>query len=214
MNEALKEAAGFGHTDCVFALLERGSDANTVGNFGSPLLMEAVEWNHLKTMVMDLLRFGADANLRGKDGRTALMVAAANGSAEIVTELLKYGANVDDVEKYGRNALMYAAAAIEANVDNNVDFLDENQADMLGNAQSAQVLVEHGINIDATDFQGRTALMWAAESGMLSVVQRLIALKADVHIRDLTGNTALTHAIKQKKTEVIQILTATESCKG
>ena len=142
------------------------------------------------------------------------MVAAANGSAEIVTELLKYGANVDDVEKYGRNALMYAAAAIEANVDNNVDFLDENQADMLGNAQSAQVLVEHGINIDATDFQGRTALMWAAESGMLSVVQRLIALKADVHIRDLTGNTALTHAIKQKKTEVIQILTATESCKG
>jgi ankyrin repeat protein len=44
-------------------------------------------------------------------GRTALHIAAENGSLEFVKILLKFGANIDSQDGYGRTALHIACKA-------------------------------------------------------------------------------------------------------
>ena len=62
-------------------------------------------------MIEALLKAGADANSVKANGTTALMIAAASGSADAVKVLLDHGANVNAKESaHGQTALMFAAA--------------------------------------------------------------------------------------------------------
>lgn len=49
-------------------------------------------------------------------------------------------------------------------------------------------LIEHGIDINAKDSQGRTALMSAVQANRPEIVQKLVAAKADVDVRDTEYN--------------------------
>ena len=59
-------------------------------------------------MVWLLLDNGGAVDVKGKDGRTALMYAILQGHAEVVRLLLGKGGAVDVKGKDGRTALMYA----------------------------------------------------------------------------------------------------------
>jgi len=62
------------------------------------------------TGVVELfLAAGMDPNVKDKDGRTALMWAAANGYPTIVRALLAAGADVKTKDKFGMTAIMKAA---------------------------------------------------------------------------------------------------------
>src|SRR5262245_41837035 len=52
-----------------------------------------------------LLSQGANANLVGADGSTAVMYAAANDDVELVRALIKAGANVKLKNEFGTSAL-------------------------------------------------------------------------------------------------------------
>jgi ankyrin repeat protein len=54
----------------------------------------------------------ADANAKESTGVTALMIATANGHADVVQVLLLSGANVYASDAHGRNALMLAVGAL------------------------------------------------------------------------------------------------------
>jgi ankyrin repeat protein len=59
-----------------------------------------------------LIKSGADVSAAGKDGGTALMLAATSGDAEIVKELLSAGANVAGrYTSNGETALVLAKRA-------------------------------------------------------------------------------------------------------
>lgn len=58
--------------------------------------------------VTAILRAGADANARGKDGATSLMIAAARGHLEVAKALLAQRADVNAQDEQGRTALMFA----------------------------------------------------------------------------------------------------------
>jgi ankyrin repeat protein len=47
----------------------------------------------------------------------------------------------------------------------------------------------------------QTALHWAAVTGRTGVVELLVASGADVHLRDVFGNTALREAAARPRTE-------------
>ncbi len=58
------------------------------------------------------------------------------------------------------------------------------------NAALAQVLIDAGADISATQLQGYTPLHYAAANGLESVARRLLERGADRSIRDKTGRTA------------------------
>ena len=60
-------------------------------------------------MVNLLILNGADVNDQNESGKTALMIAAYNGSHEIVTVSRDFGALYDKADKSGSYATNYAA---------------------------------------------------------------------------------------------------------
>ncbi|MFC7553940.1 ankyrin repeat domain-containing protein [Pseudoroseomonas wenyumeiae] len=57
-----------------------------------------------------LLEKGAEVDLGGEDGRTALMVAAMFNRRDIVTQLLSFGADPHRQDAQGKTAQMVAEA--------------------------------------------------------------------------------------------------------
>lgn len=107
-----------------------------------------------------LLEAGADFNAPayGDCGKSALQVAAANGSFSFVEDFVSQGANVNapPARERGATALQFAAIGGHFNI---AVFLLENGADV--NAPKAAV-------------DGRTALEGAAEHGRLDIVHLLL----------------------------------------
>jgi ankyrin repeat protein len=94
----LMYAASRGKADMVRLLIEHGADVNKNSPQGSALL-HAVESKDFQT-VEYLLEKGANPNTYSGSGRSPLVVAASDGSREIVNALLQKGANPN--ESYDR----------------------------------------------------------------------------------------------------------------
>jgi ankyrin repeat protein len=60
-------------------------------------------------MIELLVLNGADVNGQNESGKTALMIAAYNGSYDIVTMLRDFGALYEKADKTGSYAINYAA---------------------------------------------------------------------------------------------------------
>ena len=100
-----------------------------------------------------LLDAGADPGLRTDDGTTTLMVAAGLGTTSKRPEQ----------ERGPKSAIseavvkMLVAAGNDVNAVNEADFTALHGAAFRGSNEIIQYLVEHGANINAQDFRGRTA---------------------------------------------------------
>ena len=77
---------------------------------------------------------------------------------------------------------------------------------LAGAAESVRVHLYAGIDLDATDAQGRSALMLAATRGHLGVCKLLLEAGADPKTIDKTGNDALAMARSQGETGVEALL--------
>src|SRR5262249_28076761 len=62
-----------------------------------------------RNAVVAMLARGADVNVAGPDGTTAIMWAASNDDVELVRALIKAGANVNAKNKFGTSALTEAS---------------------------------------------------------------------------------------------------------
>ena len=139
---------------------------------------EAQDENGLTQTVAGLLTRGADVNAVTTDGATALMLAAENGHAEIVSALLlsRDEINVNAVTPNGSTALMIAAKN--------------------GHAEtvSALLLSRDEINVNAVTSDGSTALIFAAEKGRTEIVSALLS-RDGIDVNAVTpasrGSTAL-----------------------
>lgn len=64
----------------------------------------------------------------------------------------------------------------------------------------------HRSHIDTTDFQGRTALHWAASRGDFDAVQTLLLAGANQHLIDVAGRTALHFAVISGSAKCVDLL--------
>lgn len=138
-----------------------------------------------------LLGHGVDVNLSTKDGKTALMLAAQRGRADIIGALLNAGAAVDQRNTRGGTALMYAA--------------------VLGDQQTVDVLLSRGAAINLQSSNGWTALMIAAVQGYEGLVRGLLSHGADANLADIYGWTPLMRAVAENRFGVVRILLASKS---
>jgi ankyrin repeat protein len=170
-------AARKGCADCIEALLARGAKVNVrEKSFDlTPLMLAA--WSGSEKSVDHLLRAGADVKAQTRLGpmpkfvepgagrashgdgilrggvpergsrparaglMTALHYAAREGHTSVVALLLGNGARIDDPEANGVRPLLLAI--------------------MNDHAETARYLIEHGADVNADDWYGRTPL-WAA----------------------------------------------------
>lgn len=99
---------------------------------------------------------------------TPLMIAAVRGDIDLVKDLISRDVKIDEVSKKGGcTALMWALSFEEAEI-------------------SAQLLAA-GADPQLADDAGRTPLMVAAKSGLLSSVEALITAGADVNHAQTAG---------------------------
>jgi uncharacterized protein len=83
------------------------------------------------------------------------------------------------------------------------------QSARLGNHRQITAALERGADVNATDAQGTSALMFAAQKGVPQLVDLLIAAGADVNLhRRQFGTTALMFAAAANRIAVVNQLLA------
>jgi ankyrin repeat protein len=99
-------------------------------------------------------------NTRGKNGKTALMVASCSGHAEMVKYLLDHGADINSRGRNWRTALMCAS--------------------LKGHKEVAQLLLDRGADITMKTRLGSSALSLATDLGHKQVVELFIETKPEL----------------------------------
>ncbi|XP_028519154.1 rabankyrin-5, partial [Exaiptasia diaphana] len=89
---------------------------------------------------------------------------------------------------------------------------DDSQEDDLiktaryGTADGVQKVIDCGVNINSTNDEGKTALMYAVKNGKEDIVELLIKCGADVDISDNQGKTALVYSILHRRESILNLL--------
>lgn len=148
--------------------------------------------------VADALKNLADVDIKDENGCTPLINAARhNTPIEVFQTLIKADANPNEKCLQGQNALMFIA----------MNAYDENKvSDQIA---KAEYLVHNGLNINATDNYGNTALMYALNAfAHKKFIEDLLKLKANPNQANKTMDTSLWLAVKkQLSADVIGLLT-------
>ncbi len=99
-------------------------------------------------------------------------------------------------------SIIYSLNVMAAN--HKIEQLLSEQNGKRGIAEMTKLL--EGGEVDAKDFEGRTAIMWAARYGYVELVKALIEAGANIDIGDVDGNTPLMRASYNGHVNVVRIL--------
>jgi ankyrin repeat protein len=211
-----------GHFDTAALLLDKGADPNIADTAGMAALYAAVDMNtlgevygrparpsHDKLSALDLigilLRHGASPNARLKspalqrahtpgestlaEGSTALMRAAKNGDAPAMRLLLEHGADPGIVQKNHTTALMLAAG-----LGHGQGVFAKDYATSREMLEAVKVLVARGVDVNAVNDNGQTAMHFAVRVSD-DIVRFLAAHGSALDIKDKQGRTPLDAAL-------------------
>jgi ankyrin repeat protein len=210
---ALMLAASSNHADIALHLLSRGADLNAKTREGSNALMAAA-FGGCADVVRVLLPKGADSSVRDRHERTTLMAAALSGDTAVVEALLAGHPDLEVQDDGGLTALSYAALyqrfaagqllAKAGAVKGRNELLITAAADE--RLEIVTGLLGQGVNIDARDDTGSTALIEAAFNDKAPMAGFLIAHGADANAADAEGRTPLMGAAQSGDAALVQLL--------
>jgi Amt family ammonium transporter len=257
---------------CKFLLDVHKVDANVVDNFGNVPLLDAVNGSHVRVVkllrshgatadatvlgdalceaaasgslarVECLIAGGANVDAGDYDQRSALMIAASEGHAEVVGALLKAGANANQRDRWGGTAMQDAERSGQSAC---IDLLQRHAksgpiaADVVGakatgaaaaaaeetqslaggsvrelcaaaqdnNVDEMRRLVKRGASIHATDYDGRSPLHLAASNGHVEAIEFILSFPGvNVNALDRWRNTPLNEALKANRAAAAALL--------
>jgi ankyrin repeat protein len=214
-----------GHYDLAALLLEKGADPSLADKDGRTPLFAAVDMNTMPVsnvpmpkvignrvssldLIEQLLARGAPVNVqlkeqqayrskldRGTDtvlttGSTPLLRAAKAADLAAMRLLLEKGADPALTTRAGVNPLMIAAGV--GTKEEDTTGRSKTEADAIA---AMTLMLEAGLDINAADAQGRTALHGAALQGYDQVVRFLAGRGATLDFKDKRGFTPLDVAL-------------------
>lgn len=207
-------------------LLEHGADLNSMNvALQTPFFISAISYdgqfrNKTQPVLKHFLSRGAMIDMQDINGRTPLFFVVKNEDAMLVRFLLENGADPEISDNDGESpyklALQKNMRAIlsmieKATVTIELDGDDMDAAFLKackgGKRGVAEMLVKRG-NVDITyvDDDGRSALHYASELGMLSLTRFLTEQGADLNYTDKWGQTALHFAASSRQREMVLYL--------
>lgn len=130
---------------------------------------------------------GINVNEADTKGVPALLYACENGNAALVTWLLEQGATINARDAQQNTCLHRALKPRKA-------------ADILN------ILIANGIEINAPNEKGETALIQVVRLGKKNLLTQLIEGRADLSARDSAGFSALSAAVQLRRAEFVSIL--------
>jgi len=211
-----------GHYDVAAMLTEKGANPNIADSTGMAALYAAVDMNTLGEvygrpgrkstsavsaleLMKVLIAHGADPNAQLRsatlqrahtpgegllgDGSTPLMRAAKNGDAAAITLLLDRGADPALTQRNHTTALMFAAGLGRGQGVFAKDYATEREL-----LAAVKVLIEHGVDVNAFNDTGQTAMHCAAQASD-DIVRYLAAHGAALEPRDRQGRTPVDLAL-------------------
>jgi ankyrin repeat protein len=205
---ALLIAVHSGHDECATTLLQRGADPNASG--AGYTALHAAVLRGSAGMVKTLLRRGARLDPRLAHGTTTIragrgfvlpetlvggtpfVLAAKFLELDIARQLVAAGADPRASLADGTTALMLAAGLFEPGplFDRRARILDRPDTGEPAALDLVQWLLGLGVDVNATNARGDTALHGAAARGYRTVVEALIARGARLDITNAKGATA------------------------
>jgi len=212
------------HPDTARLLIDRGADIKAVDWYGRTALWAAVETRNMDvdnatfensidrapfvSVIELLLERGADPNVRTKEsppirrdflrvtgtlawvdftGQTPFLTAALSGDLTVMKLLLKHGAD-PTIPTFGGTTALMAAAGVNWVFDQT---FDEGRAALL---DAVKLCVELGLDVNAINSMGLTAMHGAANRGSDEIIKYLASLGASADVKDKEGRTPLTWA--------------------
>lgn len=152
-----------------------------------------------------LIESGADVNLLNDKGQSPLFIAASRLNCELVDILTEAGAKVDltDYDK-----LTPAHAAIQAAApQDGITFKEKKDKDEDIALKILKRLVQYNANLECTDDNDLTLLIYAAERGFLKICTFLLQEKVSLlNMEAIDGATALMLACQNGHLQVVQYL--------
>ena len=201
---ALVVATHSGHTALAEFLLEQGANPNAAEAGYTALHAATLRGDDI--VARALLARGADPNVpvvRGSEGRrnspdyvlehdvvgaTPFWLAARFAEPRIMRALADHGAVAQIVMDDGTTPLMAAAGARRRTEPGLAANPVENERVVL---EAARVAIDVGVDVNATDAEGNTALHTAASRRLATVVQLLADRGADLNAQNAEGKTPL-----------------------
>ena len=176
-----------------------------------------------------LIRAGADVNARGLHQWTPLhstAISDTDDTKKVAALLIRAGADVNARDEYGDTPLddsdfrsgkiahlirnPQEAIALANKIDpppagapSNLPIVRESE---LGNADSVRNLAKSGVDVNAVDENGDTAVVIASANGHKEAVSALIEFGADINQSDGKGETAIAAAIRAQDSEMVKTL--------
>jgi hypothetical protein len=183
-------AALCGFHDLVDRLIvKHPQDVDADGGYYLRPLVAALAGEHFRTA--DLLRQnGADLYVQNQLGRNPFHAAAYSGNLEAIRKLIEFNpAYINSGDNIGWTPSHWASRSRKLN-----------------DGAVLHLLLEHGEDINAQSFIGRTPLLWATEDGNLDTVRVLLEHGADVEVKDKSGETALQVATRRRLDKIVELL--------
>lgn len=186
-------------------LLEAGADPHLTNPEGVTALhmvarLENNDDQHTSVAIAkSLLKAKMAVDTRGRDGSTALMLAARDGHSEMVRLLRDNGANVALRDNRNWSVLTYAAAEGHADIvasllcagaDPKTD-LSFISAASSGHCNVLRILINYGVDTSTTLEDGTTALVSAVKYGRLDAARLLIENGAALNPQTADGTSPL-----------------------
>lgn len=147
-------------------------------------LIDAIETGN--NQVVDLFeKSGFDMTLAGKNHKTPLMAAAHTGNVDLIDKVIsEHGDTVNDSDDIGLTALSYAVQAGQTEAAHKLTGADwtivDHQGDTLihllavaGKTDCLDDCLQHGVDINATNKAGETALDLAIKAQNQEVIDKL-----------------------------------------
>lgn len=165
----------------------------------------------------------ADINFKDYNGRSALHHAAINLNDEALIELLKYKPSIDDQDNYGATALFYSTSRINQRMSRvliragaNLNLLTNDNQSALFNAinmesmGAARDLIKAGANPNTAHIEtlDTPLILSTALSNNPEILEGLIALGANLELKNARGYTALQEAALWNKNNALETLIA------
>jgi len=171
--------------ECVKLILRKGLNPNYKLNDNDgaiPIIMAASVGNI--SILNELIKSGADVNIKGKENVTALLIACSESDFRTIKILVKSGADVNAKNSDGSTALMIASYK--------------------GQKQSVEYLLNAGADVNTEATNGMTSLMLAADNKEL--IKYLLAVGAKIEATDQSGWTAVLHAVQKEQVNKLELL--------
>ena len=178
-----------GHVKIISSLLDHSAKPDTQDNQGGTSLHNACYGGHSDAVTL-LLAKGATVDATDDAGATPLHMASEKGYSSCISILLKYKADVNAIDSKNRNALHYA----------------------ITDAESMELLIRSGGDINAQDCYGDTPFMLATKLSLSEMVRYLLNVGAKYNIANNDGKLPIDFA-SEKISQIIQDETISDNKK-